>query len=111
MVVGIKTAIATIVAAAIATTPAFACNKDQIQSWMKACDSLPTDQKKCDSRTCHRAVHWLIEPETRDCYVKLGMGPVTDLDKYIRLDEVCHASDVHALELEFAQLVSNNTSN
>ncbi|RHY81944.1 hypothetical protein DYB31_014942, partial [Aphanomyces astaci] len=49
------------------------------------------------------------DPETRDCYVSLGLGPASDLNKYITLDEFCHASDVHALELEFAALV-NGTS-
>ncbi|KAF0701004.1 Aste57867_8450 [Aphanomyces stellatus] len=105
-----KSAIALLVTAALAASPAFAaCSKSQIQSWMASCDRLPTNQQKCDSRACHRAIHWLVEPETRDCYVNLGLGPVSDLDKYIALDEFCHAEDVRALELEFVQLV-NNTS-
>jgi hypothetical protein len=85
-----------------------ACSETQIRSWMLSCDRLPTNQEKCDSRTCHRALHWLTDPEIRDCYVSLGLGPVTDLNKYITLDEFCHASDAHALELELAALANSD---
>jgi hypothetical protein len=100
-------AIFVLLVAATAAVPALAaCSRTQIRSWMLSCDRLPTNQQKCDSRACHSALHWLTEPEIRDCYVKLKMGPATDLNKYITLDAFCHASGVHALELELAALVN-----
>ncbi|RHY39802.1 hypothetical protein DYB30_013805 [Aphanomyces astaci] len=104
-------AIFALLVAAVATSSALAaCSKTQIRAWKQSCDRLPTDQQKCDSRTCHRALHWLTDPETRTCYVSLGLGPASDLNKYITLDEFCHASDVHALGLEFAALVKSNSN-
>ncbi|RHY15063.1 hypothetical protein DYB36_014060 [Aphanomyces astaci] len=104
-------AIFALLVAAVATSSALAaCSETQIRAWTQSCDSLPTDQQKCDSRTCHRALHWLTDPETRTCYVSLGLGPASDLNKYITLDEFCHASDVHALGLEFAALVKSNSN-
>jgi hypothetical protein len=84
-------ALAYIATLTFAISHAFNCNNMQMQLWMGTCDHFSTDREKCNDRGCHRALHWLIEPETRDCYVKLGMGPVNDLDKYTLLDAFCHS--------------------
>ncbi|KAF0702270.1 hypothetical protein AaE_016032 [Aphanomyces astaci] len=90
-----KAIFALLVAAVATSSTLAACSKTQIRKWIKSCDHLSTDQQKCDSRTCHRALHWLTDPETRDCYVSVGLGPVSDLNKYVTLDEFCHASYKH----------------
>jgi hypothetical protein len=67
------------------------CDSVKINKWMFDCDSVPKpSQNKCNNRACHNALHYLVEEETVQCYVKLGLGPASDLVKYKDLDNFCH---------------------
>jgi hypothetical protein len=70
--------------------PPRAFDKLQILSWMDACDRFTTDKQKCDSHSCQHARHMLTQPKTRFNYVKQGMGPASDLDKYLQLQNACY---------------------
>ncbi|KAG3117818.1 hypothetical protein PI124_g11608 [Phytophthora idaei] len=91
-------AVATIALATVATAAAqdshshsSECTAESLTSARNACDSVAdVSQLKCDNEACHEALHSLVEDEVRQCYVDLGLGPVTDLDYYVLLDEFCH---------------------
>ncbi|KAG2782697.1 hypothetical protein JG687_00008477 [Phytophthora cactorum] len=91
-------AVATIALATVATAAAqdshshsSECTAESLTSARNACDSVAdVSQIKCDNEACHEALHSLVEDEVRQCYVDLGLGPVTDLDYYVLLDEFCH---------------------
>ncbi|RHY56650.1 hypothetical protein DYB28_014597 [Aphanomyces astaci] len=72
------------------TTTAWTCNSTKIVNWMNSCDKLGSDDEKCKNRACHSALHYLVEGFVRDCYVQSGLGPASELDKYIDLDNYCH---------------------
>ncbi|ETV65787.1 hypothetical protein H257_17597 [Aphanomyces astaci] len=72
------------------TTTAWTCNSTKIVNWRASCDKLGSDDEKCKNRACHSALHYLVEGFVRDCYVQSGLGPASDLDKYIDLDNYCH---------------------
>jgi hypothetical protein len=38
------------------------------------------------------------------------MGPVTALNKYVTLDEFCHAGNLYSLELELANLLNESAN-
>uniref|UniRef100_A0AAV1TAN5 Elicitin-like protein n=1 Tax=Peronospora matthiolae TaxID=2874970 RepID=A0AAV1TAN5_9STRA len=84
--------------AALAATPSAAqdsssatCTAESLTTARNACDSLPgVSQLKCNNKTCHEALHVLTEDDTRECYATLDLGPITDLDSYVLLDEFCH---------------------
>ena len=88
-----KAVAVTIVAIAITTSPVFACNETEIQSWKNACDRVAGFRNKCNNLRCFQALRQLVKRETRDCYVYLGMGKSTDLAKYINLVEACNYED------------------
>ncbi|KAJ0389075.1 hypothetical protein P43SY_011671 [Pythium insidiosum] len=68
----------------------------KILAWMNACDVVPGNSTaKCADRECHKALHYLEEEETAECYVQLGLGLSTDLDYYKLLDA---RSDDQALD-------------
>ncbi|KAK1942462.1 hypothetical protein P3T76_005961 [Phytophthora citrophthora] len=100
---------ATIVLAAIASVAAqdshshshsSECTAESLTSARNACDSVAdVSQLKCDNEACHEALHSLVEDETRQCYVELGLGPVTDLDYYTLLDEFCHGDGADPADL------------
>ncbi|GLD99479.1 hypothetical protein PINS_up008198 [Pythium insidiosum] len=73
---------------------AWGCSNEdgtKILAWMNSCDVVQGNSAaKCADRECHKALHYLEEQETVDCYVQLGLGLSTDLDYYKQLDEFCH---------------------
>jgi hypothetical protein len=71
------------------TSSAVACDALNIWSLKSACEGISTLVGKCHSQNCRRARHWLAEPEMRECYVVLKMGPASDLNKYIELNKEC----------------------
>ncbi|KAE8980457.1 hypothetical protein PR003_g24331 [Phytophthora rubi] len=71
------------------------CTVEYLTSAKSACDSVAdVSQLKCEDESCHEALHSLVEDEVRQCYVDLGLGPATDLDYYVLLDEFCHGQGV-----------------
>ena len=102
------TAAATIALAALAAAPAAAQDASSpsctaaaaLTAARTACDSLANvSQLKCNDGACHDALHLLTEDETRQCYTTLGLGPVTDLDPYVLLDDFCHGDGVDPADL------------
>ncbi|EEY67417.1 uncharacterized protein PITG_04449 [Phytophthora infestans T30-4] len=76
------------------------CTAESITSARNACDSVAdVSQLKCDSDACHEALHSLVEDEVRQCYVDLGLGPITDLNYYVQLDEFCHGDGADPADL------------
>ncbi|KAL3659226.1 hypothetical protein V7S43_015804 [Phytophthora oleae] len=76
------------------------CTAEYLTSTRNACDSVAdVSQLKCDNEACHEALHSLVEDEVRQCYVDLGLGPVTDMDYYTLLDEFCHGDGVDPADL------------
>ncbi|KAG7388987.1 hypothetical protein PHYPSEUDO_011450 [Phytophthora pseudosyringae] len=76
------------------------CTAEYLTSARNACDSVAdVSQLKCDTEACHEALHSLVEDEVRQCYVELGLGPVTDLDYYTLLDEFCHGDGADPADL------------
>jgi hypothetical protein len=88
-----KTVAASVVAI-IAACPVFACNETEIRCWKNACDHVRSIYSKCNNLHCRHALHHLEKRETRDCYVYLGMGKSTDLEKYMNLAEACENYDL-----------------
>uniref|UniRef100_H3GQP7 Elicitin-like protein n=1 Tax=Phytophthora ramorum TaxID=164328 RepID=H3GQP7_PHYRM len=75
------------------------CTAKFLTAARNACDSVAdVSQLKCDSEACHEALHSLVEDEVRECYVELGLGPVTDLDYYVQLEEFCHGDATRAAQ-------------
>ncbi|CAI5739180.1 unnamed protein product [Hyaloperonospora brassicae] len=112
------TAAATIALAALAAAPIAAqdasppsCTAASLTAARTACDSLADiSQLKCNDGACHDALHLLTEDETRRCYTTLGLGPVTDLDPYVLLDDFCHGDGVDPADLT-AQVGGTNGTN
>ncbi|EGZ07925.1 hypothetical protein PHYSODRAFT_306065 [Phytophthora sojae] len=76
------------------------CTAEFLTSAKSACDSVAdVSQLKCDDEGCHEALHSLVEDEVRQCYVDLGLGPATDLDYYVQLDEFCHGDGADPADL------------
>ncbi|OWZ15719.1 hypothetical protein PHMEG_00010589 [Phytophthora megakarya] len=87
------------------------CTAETLTAARNACDSVAdVSQLKCDSEACHEALHTLVEDETRQCYVELGLGPVTDLDYYTLLDEFCHGDGADPADLAASSTTGNSTS-
>ncbi|RHZ05647.1 hypothetical protein DYB37_010583, partial [Aphanomyces astaci] len=72
------------------TVSVFACDLTKIKDGMASCDSLGSADAKCNDRACHKALHYLVDEDTIKCYVSLGLGPASDLNKYVDLDKYCH---------------------
>ncbi|KAF0701005.1 Aste57867_8451 [Aphanomyces stellatus] len=83
-------AVATVVAVSTTPTTAWTCSPPKITDWIAACDKFGTPNEKCKDMACHKALHYLVEDDVRQCYADSNMGPVTDLDKYRELDDYCH---------------------
>lgn len=107
-------ALASAVPAAAQDSQASECTAESLASARNACDSVAdVSQLKCDSEACHEALHSLVEDEVRQCYVDLGLGPVTDLDYYVLLDEFCHGGGADPADLSATTNLtagSNSTS-
>ncbi len=72
------------------TVIAWTCDPAKLLEWMASCDNLGSPDEKCNDRSCHKALHYLVEDFYRQCYVDSKMGPDSDLDKYRELDDYCH---------------------
>ncbi len=83
----------------IAISFASACDRSEILRWKHACDRFRGAEEKCDSRRCRYSLSQLTKRETIRCYVELGIGKSTDLEKYMNLAEACENYDDMALWL------------
>ncbi|KAL4166500.1 hypothetical protein KRP22_013758 [Phytophthora ramorum] len=87
------------------------CTSEFLTAARNACDSVAdVSQLKCDSEACHEALHSLVEDEVRECYVELGLGPVTDLDYYVQLEEFCHGDGVDPADLTASSTAGSSNS-
>lgn len=89
ILIAMKTIDVFLVATAIAISDVAACDKIEILGWTHACDRFRSVDEKCDSRRCRYSLSQLTKRETLRCYVKLGMGRSSDLEKYMNLAKAC----------------------